>query len=128
MSNDEIEELKEQTQKGSRVTAAAAESESSDRKEVLTEEYTAVRSGDASKTVSFRDEFAAGLLHSTQVDDALSEDLAAALQQYLSENTDPAEDRSELIRQVVRVGLQEASPDIFDDAKEAYARSVAEDI
>lgn len=122
------EDLKEQYQKGSRISAAADETESESRHDHLVAQFKSVRSGEVSKTLSFRDEFAAGLLRATEADEDLQEDLAEALRTALDEDGEPASDRSELLRQAVRVGLQEAAPELVDDAKTAYAEAVTDDI
>lgn len=124
----DIEELKEQSQKSSRVSAAAKQTESKTRHDHLVAQFKSVRCGDVSKTLSFRDEFAAGLLRATEADEDLEEDLAANLRAALDEEGEPASDRSELLRQAVRVGLSEAAPELVDDAKSAYAEAVTDDI
>jgi transcriptional regulator len=121
----DIDELREQNQKGSRIAAAADQSK--DEIDILVEEYRAVLAGEASRTLSFRDEVLAGLLHAADSDDDLHDTLAEALQEELDADADLAADRSELIRQLLRVGLRNAAPEIAEDAKEAYGVAVTED-
>lgn len=122
------EELKEEYQKGSRISAAAEETDSDDRHDQLVAQFKSVRSGDISKTLSFRDEFVAGLLRAAENDDEFEQVLANALRGSLGEDGEPASDRSELLRQAVRVGLQEAAPELTEEAKTAYADAITADI
>jgi hypothetical protein len=129
MTDDtDIEELKEEHQKGSRISAAADETDTDTRHDQLVSQFKAVRSGETSKTLSFRDEFAAGLLRAVEADDDLEAELAGALQEALAEDATTASDRSEILRQAVRVGLREAAPELVDDGKTAYAEAVTDDI
>lgn len=129
MTDDtDIDDLREQHRKGSRITAAAEQTDRADRQEVLVEEYRAVLDGDASRTLSFRDEFVAGLIHAAERDDDLREALAEGLQAELEGRDEAATDRSELLRQAVRVGLREAAADVVEDARDAYGRASTEDV
>lgn len=101
--DSELNQLRERTQKGSRVAAAVEQSESGG---------VTVRGGE---TVTFRDEFIAEFLRSIGENDSLHDDLAVALQGTLNENVDQATDRSELLSQAVRIGLQEAAPDAVEE-------------
>lgn len=104
MSEDvELEELRERTEKGSRVAAAAEQSES----DSVTVRGTA--------TVTLRDEFVAEFCRNVETNEDLQDELASELHEALDEDGDPSTDRSELLSQAVRVGLQEAAPDVAED-------------
>jgi len=126
MSDDtDIEELKEQTQKGSRVGAAAEQSE--EKTDPLLEEYRDIVAGDSSITLSFRDEVIAGILNAAGDDEDLHHSIASPLQAELDNDVEHAGDRSELLRQLVRVGLRNAVPETAEEAREAYGQAVTED-
>ncbi|MHC3382167.1 hypothetical protein [Haloarcula sp. H-GB5] len=123
MSNEEdIEELKAQTQKGRRTDAAANEQQG-ELSEDIQEQLEAIDDGDR-KTLAIRDESLAALFGAlVERDDDLDaavETLADAAGRDVDDST-----KSELLRLAARVGLQEAAPELWDELLEAKkARAV----
>jgi ABC-type transporter Mla subunit MlaD len=123
MSDEEdIEELKAQTQKGRRTDAAANEHQG-ELSEDIQEQLQAIDSGDR-KTLAIRDESLAALFGAlVERDDDLDaavEKLADAAGREVDDST-----KSELLRLAARVGLQEAAPELWDELLEAKkARAV----
>jgi hypothetical protein len=123
MSKDEdIEELKAQTQKGRR-TDAAAEEQPGKLYEDIQEQLEAIDAGER-KTLAIRDESLAALFGAlVERDDDLDEaveTLADAADREVDDAT-----KSELLRLAARVGLQEATPELWEQLLEAKkARAV----
>jgi hypothetical protein len=123
MSNDEdIEELKAQTQKGRR-TDAAADEQLGELYEDIQGELEAIDAGDR-KTLAIRDESLAALFgalveREDDLDEAV-ETLADAADREVDDAT-----KSELLRLAARIGLQEATPELWEQLLEAKkARAV----
>lgn len=123
MSNEEeIEALKEQTQKGRR-TDAAADEQPAELSEDIMAELEAIDNGDR-KTLAIRDESLAALFgalvdRESDLDDAVNQLADAA-----GRDADTAT-KSELLRLAARVGLQSATPELWEQVLEAKkARAV----
>ncbi|MFC7078951.1 hypothetical protein [Halorussus caseinilyticus] len=127
MSDPELEELRQQTQRTDRLAeSAGVEEGTDDLVEDLVDALGAIDSGEQAKTFAARDESVTALL--TTLDDR-QEDLEAvgtSLQGELGREIDTSSlDRSEIVRLAVRLGLREASPEYLDLLAEAsgeYAR------
>lgn len=123
MSNGkDIEALKEQTQKGRR-TDAAADEQPSELNEDIQAQLEAIDAGDR-KTLAIRDESLAALFGAlVERDDDLNH-AVEVLAQAADRDVDDAT-KSELLRLTARVGLQEATPELWDELLEAKkARAV----
>ena len=123
MSNDnDIEALKEQTQKGRR-TGAAADEKPDELYEDIQTQLEAIDSGER-KTLAIRDESLAALFGAlVEREDDLDE-AVATLADAAGRDVDDAT-KSELLRLAARVGLQEATPELWDELLEAKkARAV----
>jgi len=122
----ELEELKEKTDVGTRAQSPTPGEQESDLEDAMVSLLGDVEDGEVSKTLSVRD------AHLTALVRALEEtgDLAgagAALQEELGREADAdGIDRSEMLRLAVRLGLQEATPEVLDTARNAYARHASE--
>jgi len=123
MSNEkDIEELKEQTQKGRR-TDAAADEQPSELYEDIQSELEAIDGGER-KTLAIRDESLAALFGALVERDDDLDDAVETLAKAADRDVDDAT-KSELLRLAARVGLQEATPELWDELLEAKkARAV----
>lgn len=121
----DAEELLQQTKEQSRTNTPAAQSdddspETPSLPEAVADELAAIEAGDSHPNLTVRDENMAALLDALAATGELSDVVSAA-----SERTDqePSSDnRSEAIRQLVRVGLQEIDPEILDQGREGHKR------
>jgi ABC-type transporter Mla subunit MlaD len=87
----------------------------------------AVDRGDVAKTVSFRDERTAALFRALgenkpELQQAIDEARAAA-----DVDDDSEGDRSELLRLLVRIGLNEVTPELADAEKQARMKRIEDD-
>lgn len=126
--NPDVEELRKQHQKGSRVTGAAAGSEEpSDEvnplEEAMVTSFAQIEAGETAKSLSVRDGQLASLIHGLETEPDELEAVGIALQKALDREPDPeAIDRSEVLRLAVRVGLRETAPEVVETARNAQAR------
>ena len=85
-----------------------------------------MESGDVSKTLSVRDEQLAALIRGLEETDSLA-DVGTPLKEELGRDDDKdVTDRSELLRLAVRLGLQQAAPEVVETARDANARHASE--
>lgn len=87
----------------------------------------AVERGDVAKTVSFRDERTAALFNAlgenpTELQQAIQDARATA-----GVDDDSEGDRSELLRLLVRIGLNEVTPGLADSEKQARMKRIEDD-
>jgi hypothetical protein len=121
---DDIESLKEETQKGSRTANAEMQTELF---EDILEQLKAIDQGE-SKTIAIRDESLSALFGAVEERDSdemeqMLDDLADAA------GKDPGgATKSELLRLAARVGLQTATPDAYDELVEATRERAANDV
>ena len=127
MSDPDLEELRQQTQRTDRLAeSSATPSGTDDLLEDLVDALTAIDSGEQAKTFAARDESVTALL--STLDDRRDdlEAVGTSLQGELDREIDPGDlDRSEIVRLAVRLGLREAAPEYLDLLAEAsgeYAR------
>jgi hypothetical protein len=125
-TEDELEELREQTDVGTRAEAEPAGDDASDLEDAIVTLLGEVENGDVSKTLSMRDEQLAALVRGLEETDSL-DDVGTPLREALGRDGDrDVTDRSELLRLAVRVGLREAAPEVIETAREASARHASE--
>jgi len=124
--DDELEQLRQQTDVGTRADSSTP-SESSDELEATIVDLLAeIESGETGKTLSLRDARLTALVRGLEETDGLA-DVGTALQEALGREPDPdAVDRSEVLRLAVRVGLEEAAPDVIEKARDGYAQHASE--
>ena len=119
MTDENLDQLREQSQRGSRLQESdESETELVDKLVVALEE---IESGDRRKTIAVRDKPVAALLKTL---DDNPDDITAvgqALQQALGRDTNEEFDRSEISRLAFRVGLQEAAPEYMEQLQDAHA-------
>ena len=106
-----------------------SESDEVDRVDLLTEVMVEIDSGERNKTISYRDELLAALLGALDEDDDLREEIASDLSAALDRDVDPDElTRSECARLLFRAGLQDVSPEVFEDLGDAKAELARQSI
>jgi len=121
-ADDELEELREQTDVGTRAEAETTNDETSELEDAIVTLLGEVESGDVSKTLSVRDEQLAALIRGLEETDSLA-DVGTPLKEELGRDDDKdVTDRSELLRLAVRLGLQQAAPEVVETARDANAR------
>ncbi|WP_266083005.1 hypothetical protein [Haladaptatus caseinilyticus] len=114
MSNDELEELKKSTQRGSRVEEGASRN-SRDFVDELVDAIDEVQNGDASKTLSLYDPKLSAVMVALQRDPEL-----------LSDWDMEEVDRSAIIRTALWRGLEQLDVDVEAKNKEAIKRYATE--
>jgi len=125
-TDDELEQLREQTDVGTRAQSATPSDQSTDLEDAMVALLGDVEDGEVSKTLSVRDARLTALVRALEETGDL-DDVGAALREELGREADAdGIDRSEVLRLAVRLGLQEAAPETLDTAREAYARHASE--
>jgi hypothetical protein len=126
MTDENLDQLREQSQRGSRLQESdESETELVDELVVALEE---IESGDRRKTIAVRDKPVAALLKTL---DDNPDDITAvgqALQQALGRDTNEEFDRSEISRLAFRVGLQEAAPEYMEQLQDAHAEHMKDQL
>ena len=128
MSDPDLEELRQQTQRTDRLAEPAqpAGDDEDELVEELVESLAAIDSGEQAKTFAARDASVTALLTTLADREDDRHEVGTALQEALGRDIDPSElDRSELVRLAVRLGLREAAPEYLEalaDASGEYAR------
>ena len=127
MSDPDLEELRQQTQRTDRLAEpAGSDEDGDDLLEELVDALGEIDSGEQAKTFAARDASVTALLSTLADHDQELEEVGVALQQSLGRDVDrDALDRSEIVRLAVRLGLREAAPEYLDllaDASGEYAR------
>ena len=123
MSDPDLEELRQQTQRTDRLAEPAeAEDEGDELHDALVEALSAIDSGQQAKTFAARDATVTALLTTLDDREEALHEVGVALQESLDRDADPdALDRSEIVRLAVRLGLREAAPEYLDALAEASA-------
>jgi hypothetical protein len=131
MSGDDqsLEELREATDKGSRIDEAGG-SGRDDLVDDVVEQLAAFDDPDRQKTLSVWDEQLAPLVAAIESDpDRLAsvvDDLAAAYDGTAGVDGDP--ERSDVLRLALRVGLQEAAPETLEALRKGMKERAGENI
>jgi len=124
--DDELEQLRQETDVGTRADSSTPSESSGDLEAAIIEVLEEIEAGETGKTLSLRDGRLTALIRGLEETDGL-EDVGTALQEELEREVDPdAVDRSEVLRLAVRLGLQEAAPDVVDAAREGYAEHASD--
>lgn len=123
MSDPDLEELRQQTQRTDRLAEPEETGEEGDElQDELVAALGAIESGEQAKTFAARDATVTALLTTLDGNEEALEEVGVALQEALGRDVDPeALDRSEIVRLAVRLGLQEAAPEYLDALAEASA-------
>ena len=137
MSNNpdaDPEELLQQSKEQSRHTSEPSETLSSDEQTVdrvtaIKEALIAIDDGDAPENINLRDARLKGLLVGLSDTGELSQ-IATELESVVDGDTAVSTDnasQSDVARLLLRIGLQEALPEVLEDAKEARKQKVLEE-
>ncbi|GGK84340.1 hypothetical protein [Haloarcula sebkhae] len=125
-ADDELEELRKQTDVGTRAEAESAGDGTDRLEDAIVTLLGEVERGDISKTLSVRDEQLTALIRGLEETGSL-DDVGTSLKEELGRDDDEAmTDRSELLRLAVRLGIQEAAPEVVETARDANARHASE--
>ena len=123
-SNDDLEELRRSTERGSRLDEPTDENETR-FVDALVDSLASIDQGDRPKTIALRDQPVAALLAVLSEREEDMETVGGELQRALGRELTEEYDRSEIVRLAIRVGLQEAAPEYLEQLGEAsgeYAR------
>jgi hypothetical protein len=118
MPNDDLDDLRKQTERGTRIETAADEDDLATFRDAIGEHLEAIDSGDKQKTLSAWDGPLAAFVAALEDDperydavaDAIAEELDVALE-------DPK--KSELLALTLRVGFQQVAPEEMEALREA---------
>jgi len=125
-ADDELDELRQKTDVGTRAQSATPGEESTGLEDTIVAVLADVEAGEVSKTLSVRDDRLAALVRALEETGGL-DDVGAALRQELGREGDvDGIDRSEVLRLAVRLGLQQAAPEVLDAGRDAYAQHATE--
>lgn len=127
MSDPDLEELRQQTQRTDRLAEPSRpDDDGEDVVEELVDALADIDSGEQAKTFAARDASVTALLTTLADREDDLEEVGTALQAALGRDRDPAAlDRSEIVRLAVRLGLREAAPEYLEllaDASAEHAR------
>lgn len=125
-SDEELEQLRQQTDVGTRAESPTPGDQAPELEDAMVALLAAVEAGEVSKTLSVRDARLTALVRALEETGDL-DDVGTALQEGLGRGVDAdGVDRSEVLRLAVRLGLQEAAPEILDTARDAYTHHASE--
>jgi len=125
-TDEELEQLRQKTDVGTRAQSSTPGEQEIGLEDAMVSLLGDVEAGEISKTLSVRDARLTALVRALEESDDL-DDVGTALQEELGREADADEiDRSEVLRLAVRLGLQEAAPEVLDTARDAYARHASE--
>lgn len=118
MSEDSLDELRAQTQRGDRIQDEADQGDFGSRVQA---QLDAIEAGDKSHTVSAYDQRLAAVLHALDASNGALEECVGELQERLGRRRDASDaNRSELVKYALRFALQEVDEERYDAAKGAY--------
>jgi predicted TPR repeat methyltransferase len=116
--DDELERLREQSERGSRLEEPDTDTELLDD---LVAAFEEIDAGDRGKTIALRDEPMAALLGALESNPEEFTAVGQALQRELDRDVDEEFDKSELLRLALRVGIEEAAPHYLEQLHDAHA-------
>lgn len=93
----------------------------------LADTMAEIESGDVSKTVAFRDERTAALLHTLNENPDRLQTAVEAAREAVGVADDAAGDRSELLRLLIRSALSDVTPELADAEKQARLKRIEDD-
>ena len=118
--DSELEELREQTTRNNRLSEQANEP---DFIEQIVAMLNDVDSGERGKILSLYDPQLAALIYALETDDRRFNEVIGALQETANRQIDTEDvGRTELLKLAVRIGLQEAAPELLEDAQTAVSQ------
>ena len=116
--DDELAELRAQSERGSRLEED--DSGAVDLVDDIIDALDAIENGDQRKTIALRDQSGAALLTALMENPERLKQVGDELREALDRDVDDEYDRSEIVRLALRVGLQNASPDVVEDLQAAH--------
>lgn len=125
--DDELQRLREQTAESDRLDAAETQEHHHALVKTLVDELEKIDQDDRSKTVSVWDGPTAAYLAALDDDDEARAELAEGLGDALDQPVDDP-DRSDLLRQLIRLGLRTAAPEHVDALREAVRDQAVESL
>jgi hypothetical protein len=119
MTDDELERLRQQTERGSRLEES---DEPDDFFLTLVDAFGKIEAGDLGKTLAFRDQPMAALFAALdEHDDDELVDVGQKLQRKLDRDVQDDFDKSEVLRLALRLGLEAAAPEYMEELRGAYS-------
>jgi len=119
--DEQLEELREEESSGNKLERDSAQTQRSFAEKIV-QGIDAVDDPTTSDsaTLSFHDKNLAGLFVALEDDDGRREEVAEALSEKMGHSVDTEDvTRSQMLKLAVRVGLQEADPQLMEEAEEA---------
>lgn len=126
MTDDELEQLKQDTQMTDRAHEGEVTFNAETFVDAVVGELEAIDDG-ASKTYSARDAYGMALLQALDEHPDSRDVLVAGLEDELDRDVTGA-DRSELVRLLLRAGLASAAPELLDSLEQAVARHASSSV
>ena len=118
--DSELEELREQTTRNNRLSEQANEPDFIEQIVAMLDD---VDSGERGKILSLYDPQLAALIYALEMDDRRFNEVVGALQETANRQIDTEDvGRTELLKLAVRIGLQEAAPELLEDAQTAVSQ------
>ena len=118
--DSELEELREQTTRDNRLSEQANEPDFIEQIVAMLDD---VDSGERGKILSLYDPQLAALIYALETDDRRFNEVIGALQETANQQIDTEDvGRTELLKLAVRIGLQEAAPELLEDAQTAVSQ------
>ena len=118
--DSELEELREQTTRNNRLSKQANEPDFIEQIVAMLDD---VDSGERGKILSLYDPQLAALIYALETDDRRFNEVIGALQETANRQIDTEDvGRTELLKLAVRIGLQEAAPELLEDAQTAVSQ------
>lgn len=124
---DELEELRQATERGDRNDEESREPET-DFVDEIVDAIDDVESGDRPKTLAVRDQPIAALLAALDDNGSKMVDVGQALQDELGRENSDEFDRSEIVRLALRVGLEDAAPEKMEQLGDAIGKHAQDNI
>ena len=118
MADDDLEDLKRQSQRGDRLDEAGDQQDRREFTETIIDELEAIDAGEKQKTVSVWDGTSAAFVRALEEHPEHLETVGHALQNELGLDESDV-DRSDVVRLALRLGFREAAPETFDSARDA---------
>lgn len=122
-SEPSLDELRANTEKSNRIETEREKKEENTLTNAIINSFEEIDEG-RSKTLSLRDENIAALVYGLETHSDNLQAVGKTLRNELDRDDSGTVDRSELLRLAIRVGLQQAAPDVIEaagDAKAQYA-------
>lgn len=117
-NDDELEQLREQTDRGSRIEEAAGQEAQRELAQAIQEALEEIEDGDQQKTLSAWDgPLAALMIALDERPDDFERIVTGIEREHGIDIEDPK--RSEVLAQLMRVGLQETAPDVAEALRDA---------